>query len=191
MGGAEPSGGSRIAVAVGNPSHVEQLARTAADVARERDGELFVVGVVVTPRESPLALLTDEVITRDFGGDRRAILDRAIQTVSGTGVPVTGRLFVAPSVWQGVVHAVDEFGCDGLVVGWQERTRQDAVLGSNVDRIVSRASCDVLVEKIGATANGVEAVLLPVAESPHAELAAEVARAIAVSNDARLSLIHI
>ncbi|WP_158058584.1 universal stress protein [Halorussus halophilus] len=191
MGGADLNDGSRIAVAVGNPSHAEQLTRTAADVARDRGGELLVVGVVVTPRESPLALFTDEVITRDFGGERRAILDRAVETVSGTGVAVTGRLFVAPSVWQGVLHAVEEFDCDGLVVGWQERTREDAVLGTNVDRIVSRVPCDVLVEKIGATADGVEAVLLPIAESPHAELAGEVARAIAFSNDARIDLLRV
>ena len=191
MGWAESDEGERIAVAVGNPSHAEQLARTAADVARERGGELFVVGVVVTPRESPLAILTDEVIAREFGGERRAVLDRAVETVSGTGVPVSGRLFVAPSVWQGVLHAVSEFDCDGLVVGWQERSREDAVLGTNVDRIVSRAPCDVLVEKIGATADGVDSVLFPVAESPHADLAGKVARAIAAANGARLDLLRV
>jgi nucleotide-binding universal stress UspA family protein len=182
---------SCVAVAVGNPDNAEQLVRTAVDVARDRGGEVFVVGVVVTPQESPLALFTDEVITREFGGERRAVLDRAIAVASGTGVPVSGRLFVASTPARGVLHAVRERGCDGLVVGWQDRTRESAVLGTNVDRIVRRADCDVLVEKIGAVANGVEAVLLPVAESRHTELAASVARAIAASNDARVDLLRV
>ena len=171
-----------IGVAVGNPENAEQLVRTARDVARERGGEVFVVGVVVTPQESPLALFTDEVITREFGGERQAVLDRAVSVASGTGVPVDGKLFVASSVARGVLHGVRERDCDALLLGWEQRTRQDAVLGTNVDRIVRRADCDVLVEKIGAVAGEVEGVLLPVAESRHADLAASVARAIAVAN---------
>lgn len=188
MGGERDS---RIAVAVGNPDHAEQLVRTAVDVARDRGGEVVVVGVVVTHQESPFGLFTDEVIAREFGDERRAVLDRAVEVASGTGVPVSGQLFVASSVAKGVLHAVSELGCDCLVVGWQDRTRESSVLGTNVDRIVRRAPSDVLVEKIGAMADGVEAVLLPVAESPHAELAASVARAIAVANDARVDLLRV
>ncbi|WP_243700458.1 universal stress protein [Halorussus pelagicus] len=183
--------GYRIAVAVGNPDTAEQLVRTAADVARERDGEVFVVGVIVTPQESPFALFTDEVITREFGDERRAVLDRAVSVASGRDVPVSGKLFVASSVARGVLHGVRERDCDALVIGWEDRTRQNAVLGSNVDRILRRADCDVLVEKIGALAGTVEGVLLPVAESRHAALAASVARAIAVNNDARVTLLRV
>ncbi|WP_132059245.1 universal stress protein [Halorussus amylolyticus] len=189
MGGE--SSDYRIAVAVGHPDHAEQLTRTAVDVAREKGGEVVVVGVVVTPQESPFGLFTDEVITREFGGERRAVLDRAVAVASDTGVPVTGQLFVATSVARGVLHAVSELDCDCLVVGWQDRTRENAILGTNVDRIVRRSDADVLVEKIGAVANGVDAVLLPVAESPNADFAASVARAIAVANDARIDLLRV
>lgn len=205
MGGEAERDRPQIAVAVGNPDHAEQLVRTAVDVARDRDGEVFVVGVVVTPSESPFALFTDDIITQEFGGERQAILDRAIEVASGTGVPVSGRLFVASSVARGVLHAVKERNSECLIVGWQAGDtttseggrwvngplRGGTVLGGDVGRIVRRADCDVLVEKIGAVADGVRAVLLPVAESPHADLAAGVARAIAVSNDARVDLLRV
>jgi len=199
----------RVAVAVGNPDHVQQLVRTAVDVARERGGEVVVVAVRVTPRGSPLGLFTDEVIAREFGEERRALLDRAVEVASGTDVPVRGRLFVASSVAEGVLHALSELDCGCLLIGWEERgaerlgnaneegrlvsarTRENAILGTNVDRIVRRADADVLVEKIGAVADGVESVLLPVAESRNTDLAAAVARAIATGNDARIDLLRV
>jgi nucleotide-binding universal stress UspA family protein len=190
-GRAEQSGRYRIAVAMGNPDHAEQLTRTAMDVARDHDGGVFVVGVLVKPEESPFALFTDEVITREFGGERRGVLDRAMEVAAGTDVPVSGRLFVASSVAQGVLQAVEVTNCDCLLVGWEQRSRETAILGTNVDTLVRRAECDVLVEKIGATADGVEAVLHPVAEGSHADLAGSVARAIAVANDARVDLLRV
>lgn len=181
----------RLAVAVGDPGYVEQLMRTARDVARDRDGEVLVVSVVVKPRDSPFAFFSEEVIKREFAGDRREILDRAVAMGEDADVPVEGELLVASDLARALGRAVREFDCDALLVGWQERTRTDAVLGRNVDRLVRRAPADVLVEKIGPTANGVERVLLPAAPGANTELAAEVARAVARSNDARVDVLRV
>ncbi|WP_227375081.1 universal stress protein [Haladaptatus halobius] len=180
----------RVAVAVGHPTNAPQLTRTAVDLAREQHGEVLVFSVVVTERESPFALFTDEVIIREFGGERREILDRVVETARGT-VPVSGQLLVSHDVARALTDAVVEFDCDALVVGWHDRDRpSEFVLGTNVDRLVARAPCDVLVEKIGP-ADGVDSILVPVAEGPHAELAADVARAIALANGARVRLLRV
>lgn len=184
-------GDYRVAVAAGNPETVEQLTRTAADVARQEDGSLLVVSVVVEPRESPFALFRDDVIVREFGGERRAVLDRAVDAADAAGVDVDGRLVVAPSVARGVLKVLGEEACDAVVLGWRERSRTDAVLGSDADRVVRRAPCDVLVEKLGQPADGVESVLLAVAENPHTDLAARVARAVARANDATVEALHV
>jgi nucleotide-binding universal stress UspA family protein len=181
----------RVAVAVAHPERAAQLTRTAVDVARDAGGEVLVLSVVVTQRQSPFALFEDEVIKRRFGGERKEILDNAVETAGGA-VPVRGQLLVAYDVSRALTHAVVEFDCDALVVGWHERQRtSEVVLGSNVDRLVRSAPCDVLVEKLGAEADGVESVLVPVAEGPHAAFATEVARAIAVANDARVDLLRV
>lgn len=189
-GGAD---GDRIGVAVGNPDHVEQLVRTALDLAVERGGSVHLLSVVTQHTSSPFRLFEDETIKREFGGDRVEILERAVELAewSEAGVPVDGTVLVAPTVWRALIRGVVELDCDALVLGWRDRRRQDAILGSNVDRILSRAPCDVLVERIGATADGVESILLPYSDSPHADLAAEVARAIALSNDATVELLHV
>ncbi len=180
----------RIAVAVADPANAAQLTRTAVDVARERNGDVLVLRVLVTERQSPFALYTDEVIIREFGGEHQEILDRVVETAQGA-VPVSGQLLVSHDVARALTDAVVEFDCDALVVGWQARERpSEIVLGSNIDRIVARAPCDVLVEKIGP-ADAVDSILVPVAEGPHAELAADVARSIALQNDADVHLLRV
>jgi nucleotide-binding universal stress UspA family protein len=181
----------RLLVSVGNPDHVEQLLRTARDLARANDGEIVVLSVVVKSRESPFSLLKDEVIVRNFGGRRQEIHDRALATVEGTGVPVSGEVRVNHDLSKAILNAIDDHDADAALLGWADRPRTDFVFGSTVDRIVDRADCDVIVEKIGVEADGVESVLVPTAGSPHAAFAAEVAGTIATANDARVEVVHV
>lgn len=194
--GKIPSGGSnaasyRIVVAVGNPSYAEQLVRTAVDLARGRDGEIHVVTVVHKPHNSPFSVFSDETIRTEFAGDRREILDRAVETAGGV-VPVEGRVLVGTDVGRTLRSFVREIDADGLLVGWHGRPRRsEVVLGSTIDGLLHRAPCDVFVERIGPTANGVERVLLPVAGGPHVPLAAGVAGAIADANDATVRVLSV
>ncbi|UPM43663.1 universal stress protein [Halocatena salina] len=186
-----PSVDYRIAVALQTPTPVEQLLRTALDLAADNDGEVLIVSVITKPRSSPFSLFTDEFIKREFSGDRREILDRAIAMADGSGVPIRGRLLVAHDVPRAIGEAVSEFGCDAVLLGWHDRRRPEAVFGRNVDRVVTRAPCDVLVEKIGHTADSVERILLPAGKGPNTELAASVASAIAVANDAGIDVLRL
>ncbi|MFC7008841.1 universal stress protein [Halalkalicoccus salilacus] len=181
----------RLVVAVGNPEYAEQLVRTAADVARANDGEIHVVSVVQKSRESPFALFSDETIKAEFAGDRREILDRALETAPDT-VPVHGRVAVGTDVADALISAVKELEADALLMGWHGRPRRsEVVLGTTIDVVLRRAPCDVFVERIGPTANGVERVLLPVAGGPHLPLAASVADAVAASNDATIDVLSV
>ena len=183
--------GYRLIVAVGNPEYAEQLVRTAADVARANDGEVHVVSVVHKPQESPFAVFSDETIKQEYAGDRREILDRAVGTVAGT-VPVSGHVVVGTDVASALVSTAQETDADALLMGWHGRPRRsEVVLGSTIDTVLRRAPCDVLVERIGPTADGVERVLLPVAGGPHVPLAASVADAIAVTNGATVRVLAI
>ncbi len=114
----------RIAVAMADPANAAQLTRTAVDIARERDGDVLVLRVLVTERQSPFALYNDEVIIREFGGEEQEILDRVVETARGA-VPVSGQLLVSFDVARALTNAVVEFDCDALVVGWQARERPE------------------------------------------------------------------
>ncbi|MUV85791.1 universal stress protein [Natronomonas sp. CBA1123] len=180
-----------VVVAVGNPDHVEQLVRTAGDLARARDGRIRLVSVVVKSHDSPFEVFSDETIRREYSGDRQALLDRAT-AAAPSDVPVEAELVVAKSVAAGVLDAVAAPSVEALFVGWHGPSRRsEVVLGTSVDRLLRRAPCDVYVERIGRTADGVDRVLLPVAGGPHVRPAAMAAAAIAASNDATVTTVSV
>ncbi len=177
-----------VLVAIENPEHAEQLARTAGDLARATDGVVQIVSVVVKSHESPFSVYTDDAIIEQYSGDAQETLDRAT-SVAPEDVTVTGELVVGNSVSDGLLTAIKRTDARALVVGWQERRgRTDAVLGTTVDRLLERAACDLYVERIGSEANGVDSVLLPVAGGPHVRPAATIAKAIAARNDATVTV---
>ena len=177
-----------VLVAIENPEHAEQLARTAGDLARATDGVVQIVSVVVKSHESPFSVYTDDAIIEQYSGDAQETLDRATR-VAPDDVTVTGELVVGNSVSDGLLTAIKRTDARALVVGWEERRgRAGAVLGTTVDRLLERAPCDLYVERIGSEANGVDSVLLPVAGGPHVRPAATIAKAIAARNDATVAV---
>ena len=177
-----------VLVAVANPDHAVQLVRTAGDLARAGGSGVRIVSIVVTSRESPFSVYSDEAIIERYSGRSREIVDRAVE-VAPDDVAVSGELVVSRSVADGIPSAVEGTDPRALVVGWEERTgRTNAVLGTTVDRLIERAPCDLYVERIGGEADGVDSILVPVAGGPHVSPAVRVAKAIAARNDATVVL---
>ncbi|MFB6280579.1 MAG: universal stress protein [Haloferacaceae archaeon] len=185
-----PEPGYAVVVAVANPDSVEQLMRTAIDLASDRDGRIRAVSVVHKPVTSPFLLFSDERIKREFATDRTAVLDRAVAAAEGAGVPVDRSLLVGSDVAGAVRSAIEAADADAAVIGWRERSRPaDVVLGTTVDPLLRRAPCDVFVERIGRTADGLDAVLLPTDGGPHVAPAADLAGAVARANAARVTVV--
>lgn len=173
-------------VAISNPAHVEQLLRTATDFARARNGELLLVSVIHKYASSPFLLFSGESIAREFDDGKRALLDRASSMVED--VPVRRKLLVSDNVADALLEAAVE--ADAMLLGWQEQTRpSDAVLGTTVDPVISRAPCDVYIEREGNTADGVHSILLPTVGVERAKPAARLANAIATANGATVSVV--
>jgi nucleotide-binding universal stress UspA family protein len=176
----------RILVPVANPETVDQLMRTAIDLAREHDGEIVVMNVVTVPQQTPLSE------GRQFVDEERAVLDEAMSIGEEAGIPVSGTIRIGHDVAQAILNTIEHDEVDTVLLGWRGRPRRrDFIFGSNVDEVITKARCDVLVEKIGPRPNGVENILLPTAGGPHAEFAAEVAQAIAKVNDATIHVVNV
>lgn len=176
----------QVLVPVANPETVDQLMRTAIDLARENDGEIVVMTVVTVPQQTPLSE------GQQFVEEERDIVDRSIEIGEDADVPVSGTVRIGHDVSQAILNTIEHGNVDTVLLGWRSRTRrEDFVFGSNVDDVITKARCDVLVERVGPRADGVEDIVLPTAGGPHAEFAAEVARAIAKVNDATVHVINV
>jgi len=180
-----------VLVAVANPDRTEQLVRTAGDLARTVEASVRIVSVVSKSQSSPFSVYTDDTIREHFAQETQAVLDAAVE-VAPEDVAVEREVLVGRSVAQAVLKAVRRDDPRALVVGWHgRRSRTDAVFGTNLDRLVTYAPCDLYVERIGAVSDGVDSVLVPVAGGPHVRPATAVAKAIAARNDATVSILSV
>lgn len=187
----DPSADSPVLVAVANPEDVEQLVRTAGDLARAAGTHVRIVSVVSKPHSSPFSVYADQTIKEHFARETREVLDAAVD-VAPSDVRVEREILVGRSVAGAVLGAIRRDSPRALVIGWQRRrSRTDAILGSNLDRLVTSAPCDLYVERIGTEANGVDSILLPVAGGPHVRPAAVVAKAVAARNDATVHVLSV
>jgi len=178
-----------VLVAASESAHVQQLVRTASDLARRSGGSVRLVTVVVKPQNSPFSVFDDDTIREDFAGDSRALLEAADPPPD---VTVTRDVVVGRSVARGLLSAVESADPAALLVGWGGLPDDSGVvLGSTVDALVERVPCDLYVERVGREADGVDSVLLPVAGGPHVETAARIAVAIAVPNDAEIAIVSV
>lgn len=178
-----------VLVAVEDPEQVAQLVRTAADLARQGSGRVRLMTVVVKPPDSPFGLFSDETIVEEFAADSHELLDRAPDP---EGVELVRDLVVARSVAKGIQSAVDRTDPAALLIGWDsDPRRSDVFLGTTVDKVLERAATDVYAERMGREAGTVEGVLVPVAGGPHVRASVIGAGAIAVANDATVTLLSV
>jgi nucleotide-binding universal stress UspA family protein len=178
-----------VLVALSNPAAVEQLLRTASDLAIRHDGRIHAIAIEHKPASSPFLLFSDDHISAEYAEESTQLLERA-EDVSD--VAITTDLRVDSDVPGAIRDVVDEVGADVLLMGWRERaSTADAVLGTSVDPVLRRPPCDVLVERMGTVADGVDSVLVPTVGGPHAGLASDVAAAIAAMNGARVTVLSV
>ena len=183
-------GGYTLVVAVSNPATVDQLMRTAVDLAADRDGGILAVSVVHKPPTSPFSLFSETRIKAEYADAQQAVLDAAVAAAADDPVPVRKRVLVGTDVAAAIRSAVREADADGLLLGWQEPPgAADVVLGTTVDPVLRRAPCDVFVERVGRTADGLEGILLPTVGGPHVPPATDLAGAVARANDASVSVV--
>lgn len=179
-----------LVVAVANPANVDQLMRTATDLAADTGGKIHVVTVVHKPTTSPFLLFSEDQIKTEFAADREVVLDEAVAAAEDTGVAVEDHLVVGSDVSDALLSVVEDLEANALLIGWQHRPRPaDIVLGTTVDPLVRRAPCDIYVERVGQTADTVDAVLLPTDGGPHVEPATDLVGAIARANEATVSVV--
>lgn len=122
--------GGPVLVGVENADHAQQLVRTAGDLASIGSGSVRVVTVAVKDATSPVSILTDETIVKEYAETSQELLETA---KTPEGVTIEREVLVGRSAARGLLAAIEEWEPAALVVGWDEgSSRADSVFGTTV-----------------------------------------------------------
>jgi amino acid transporter len=175
--------GHDLMVALGNPEHAEWLMGTATTLASASSGALLVMSAVLVPDQTPPSE------GRRQGERNREVLRRALELADEAGVAADGIVRIAHRAPDAILNTILQHEPKAVLLGWDGRMPrgQELFFGSVVDRVLSEAACDVLVETAGSgRVSEAESLLLPTAGGPHAELALSTAASLARGSGGRV-----
>ena len=177
--------GYKILVPIKNIDNAGDLSDLANIIAKEKNGHIVFLKVLTFPEQTPLSA-SDDIVE-----ERRSMMRKLISSVD---VPAGGIIKIGRNASDSILDTIEEEKPDMLVMGWRGRTfRRDFVLGSTLDPLLLKAPCDVVVARFDPEKKlrHIKSILLPTAGGPHASLAAELARDLAVAEDANVTMFNV
>ncbi len=181
----------RIVVPVANPTTERGLLRLAAASAarQDRDAEIIATNIITVPDQTSLA---QEVSYEQERIERQQeLLEQAEDIAQELGVGLRTRAVVGRDVGEAVLRIIEQEDADDVVMGWSgTRKRRERVLGSNIDKIIERAPCEVTLVRQGDEAVG--DVVAFVGEGPYSGVAVQKAAAfVRAEEGASLTLVNV
>lgn len=165
------NGHYRVVVPVANPATERPLLQLASTSAQgKKHGELVAMNVIEVPLQT--ALEQDITFEEERVEKQRELLTNARDFAREQGIGLRTRALVGRNVWEAVLNVIKEERADHLLLGWNgQRKRTQHLLGSNIDEIVRKASCEVTLVKQGP--KPVKNVVALVGPGPYSSLAAQ------------------
>ena len=174
----------QILVPVANPANAAKLMNYATRIARDKDGEMLVMSMAIVPEQTPLS-----EAKRFVAGSEEAI-NEALKHAP-EDIPLSSTVRYGHNAARGIIGAIKEHDSNMVILGWRGRSRlRDFALGSTIDPVIERASCDAIVVKLGPDIQP-KKILVPVAGGPHSPLALEIASIMAESFGAEITMVHV
>ena len=170
---------------------VDDLERTelvdfASLVALVEDGELDLLHVVEVPETLPV-----DAIDRLYLSEVRWSLGRLRHRAEEAGVTVKARVEVSHRVIDAILDNIRDEEIDLLVAGWKGGWRRGRILGSNVDRLVQEAPCDVVVFKGAGMKEKLDRILILNAPEWHVSYATGYAILLAKRHHAAITVLSV
>ncbi len=163
-----------------------ELVDFAALVAQVEDGELTLLHVVEVPETLPI-----DAIDRLYLSEVRWSLGRLRRRAEETGISVKARVEVSHRVYDAILDNIRDEDIDLLVAGWKGGWRRGRILGSNVDRFVQEAPCDVVVFKAAGMKEKLDRILVMNAPEWHLSYATGYAILLAKKHKARITILSV
>ena len=159
------------------------LLRFASVVGRVEDGAVTVLNVVEVPPTLPI-----DAIDSLYLVEIRLGLTRAARIVKDAGVDAHSKVVVARRASGAILDAAKEGETDLLVMGWRGARRGGRILGTNVDKLVQHAPCDVVVFKTAGLKETIKKILVFNAPAWHVSYATGYAILLAKQHGATVTI---
>ncbi|MBW1789172.1 MAG: amino acid permease [Deltaproteobacteria bacterium] len=175
----------RILLSVANPANAIPLAQNCYRFCQAKgpDTEIEVIHMVPIPPQVPL---TD---TAEYSRDGEEAIGEAMLYLEHR-FPFGSTMRYCRNIARGIVSAAVERKADLLVMGWQGHRGRGFSLGSTVDPILERATCNVAVFK-DCRHQKYDTVLVPFAGGPNAPFALETAATLVNRDGGRVVVLHV
>jgi amino acid transporter/nucleotide-binding universal stress UspA family protein len=179
--------GHRVLVPLRDPGNL-RMVELATELAKEREAELIIVHVIEVPLTLP-----PKSIRFGYVDERIKALQAAQELARERGVEVSVVVKIAHRVYETILDTAEEEGADLLVLGWRgERpARGGRILGSNIDFLVQRAKCDIVVFKAIGMKERLERITLLAGHAWHVAHAARVAALLSRQHGAQVTVLSV
>jgi len=171
-----------VVVPVFDDQQADWMVQVALDLAKQKNGRVVIVGMVLVPSEESLS--TGAVTAQE----RRATLDRLRQKFSGESILIKRRVRVVHETWKSLTKIVAKEKVNLAVVPWA-RGGTRPFFAMELDDLLSNLNCHVVVVA-GEMAEKINHILLPIRGSQEAPLMLEVSLSIAKSRQADVTMLY-
>ena len=163
-----------------------ELVDFASLVAKVEGAELVLLHVVEVPETLPI-----DAIDRLYLSEIRWSLGRLRRRAEEQGVPVKARVEVSHRVFDAILENIESEEVDLMVLGWRGGWRKGRILGSNADRFVQEAPCDVVVFKSANLKEKLDRILVMNAPEWHVSYATSYAILLAKEHKAAITILSV
>src|SRR5207247_7751250 len=161
-----------------------EVVEFGALVAQVEDAELTLLHVIEVPPALPI-----DAIDRFYVSEVRYNLGKLRRRAEELGAYATARVEVSHKVFDAILENIQEDETDLLILGWRGGWRKGRILGSNVDRFVQEAPCDVVVFKSANIKAKIDRIIVLNAPEWHVSYATGYAILLAKKHHAKITIL--
>ena len=161
-----------------------ELVDFGALVAKVEDAELTLLHVIEVPPALPI-----DAIDRLYVSEVRWNLGKLRRRAEDLGATTTARVEVSHKVFDAILDNIREDETDLLILGWKGGWGKGRILGTNVDRFVQEAPCDVIVFRSAKLKEKLDRILVLNAPEWHVSYATGYAILLAKQHKAKITVL--
>lgn len=187
----------RIVLPIDREHEQQYLLRLATGIAMQRNAELLPLQIIQMP--DPLAVEQGHRLARE----RNTFFKWSTRLAVDSGVPTFPITRLTPRIAEGILDTAAEDDCELILLPWKIDEEEEQI-GTIVETVVHRASCDVavlayrgqgqaptLLEEEESTEVTFKKILVPTAGGPHSSLAGQLAVSLAKTHGATITVLNV